>query len=186
MEDIFIEKIDVILKKHLTQKSFDLWIGIRENISNKCWEKLTSSTGKYHQKENGHVPSVSEHTYEMVYAADKIIDMFEGIINKEVIFFSIILHDSYKYGLCKNNKHTEINHGSLIADIIKKNEKTFKQALSENDIFLLEKAVRYHDGRWSPELKDKKIDKDFFSMELLTLHLLDMLSCKNCLKIIEN
>jgi hypothetical protein len=30
--DLFLGKIDEILKRQLTQKSFDLWIGIRENI----------------------------------------------------------------------------------------------------------------------------------------------------------
>lgn len=183
--DIFIEKIDEILKRHLTQKSFDLWVGIREKISNKCWEKQTSSTGKHHQKEDGRVPSVSEHTYEMVFVADKIIRMFEGMFNKDVIFLSLVLHDAYKYGLVKTCKHTEQRHDQLIADIIKKNQKIFTQALSLNDTILLEETVRFHTGKWST---NAPADFDYSNYNPLVLFLstLDMLSSRNCLKIIED
>ncbi len=185
MEDKYIEKIDQILKKHLTQKSFDLWIGIRQNISNKCWEKPTSSSKKYHRKEdqNGRVPSVSEHTYEMIYAADKIIQMFEGLVNKDVIMLSIALHDSYKYGLVKSCQSTETRHDKLIADIVSKNRKIYLQALNENDFSKLEKAVRYHSGKWSTDADDKMYEK--FIPEVLFLHTLDMMSSKNLIKILD-
>lgn len=184
MEDKYIEKIDEILKIHLTQKSFDLWIGIRENITNKCWEKPTSSSQKYHRKEDqgGRVPSVSEHTYEMLYAADKIIQMFEGLVNKDVIFLSIALHDSYKYGFVKTCKSTESKHDQLIADLILKNKKIYLQALTENDVNKLEQAVRYHSGKWSTGVIN--IYEKFRTPEVLFLHTLDMMSSKNLIKIL--
>jgi len=185
VEDKYLEKIDQILKKHLSDKSFELWIGIREKISNKCWEKPTSSTGKYHQKEDGRVPTVSEHTWEMVYAADKVISMFEGIINKDVIFLSIALHDAYKYGLVRTCTSTESKHDYLIAELIKKNKNIFKQALSENDVFLLENAVRYHAGKWSTEMNNSNNIYHKLTPEVLFLHTLDMFSAKNLIKITE-
>lgn len=183
--NLYLDKINTLLKKNLSEKCFDLWEGIRDNISNKCWDKLTSSTGKYHKKENGYVPSVAEHTYEMIYAADKIISMFEGIISKDVIFLSIALHDAYKYGLCKTCQHTEEKHGELIAETILKNKKIYAQALTENEIIDLETAVRYHDGRWSPIAKKNHFDKTFLTPEVTFLYTLDMLSSRNLIKVVE-
>jgi 23S rRNA maturation-related 3'-5' exoribonuclease YhaM len=184
MEDKYIEKIDEILKRQLTQKSFELWIGIRENISNKCWEKPTSSSKKYHRKEDqgGRVPSVAEHTWELIYSADKIIQMFEDVINKDVIFLSIALHDSYKYGLVKTCPSTESRHDKLIADLILKNKKIYLQVLNEQDVNKLETAVRYHSGKWSTDADKNMYEK--FTPEVLFLHTLDMLSSKNLLKIL--
>ena len=186
MQDKYIEKIDQILKRQLTRKSFDLWIGIREKITNKCWNKHTSSSGKYHQKvdQGGRVPTVSEHTYEMVYAADKIISMFEGLINKDVIFLSIVFHDAYKYGLVKSCKSTEERHNVIMADIIKKNKKIFMQALTENEVGLLQNAIRYHHGKWTIDKNPFNVNK--FRPEVLFLHTLDMLSSRNLIKVIED
>lgn len=186
MEDKYLEKIDEILKKHLTQKSFELWIGIRENITNKCWEKPTSSSGKYHRKEdqNGRVPSVSEHTFELLYAADKIIHMFDGLINKDIIFLSIALHDSYKYGLVKSCQSTESKHDHLIAEIISRNKKVYLQVLNENDVNKLITSVRFHSGKWSTDARNDIYEK-LSSPEVMFLHTLDMLSSRNLIKVIE-
>ncbi len=182
--DLFIEKMDEILKRQLTQKSFDLWIGIRERISNNCWKKPTSSTGKHHQKEDGRVPSVAEHTFEMLYAADKIIAMFEGLVNKDIIFLSIALHDSYKYGFVKTCKHTESKHDQIIGDMIRKNSRVFEQVFNEEEVKILEETVRFHSGRFSTNWS-----KDFtiknFTPNILFLHMLDMLSSRNLLKILD-
>lgn len=180
----YIEKIDDILKRHLTNKSFDLWIGIRENITNNCLNLPTSSTKKYHLKEDGRCPTIAEHTYEMLYAADKIINMFDGMFNKDIIFLSIALHDIYKYGLSITNTHTDNRHDTIIAETIKKNQKIFTQALSLEDTILLEQAVRFHMGKWSTDApKDFSYDK--YSPLVLFLSTLDMLSSKNVLKILE-
>jgi len=184
-QDLYIEKIDQILKKHLTENSFELWIAIRENISNKCWNKPTSSSGKYHKKEDqgGRVPSVSEHTFEMMYAADKIIPMFEGNLNKDIVFLSLALHDAYKYGLVKTCMSTEAKHDKIIADIIKNNQKTFSQALNERDTSILEEAVRRHMGKWGTDApKDFSYEK--YSPLVLFLSTLDMMSSKNLIKVL--
>jgi 23S rRNA maturation-related 3'-5' exoribonuclease YhaM len=182
VNETYLEKINKVLKKNLTQKSFELWEGVSERISNKCWDKPTSSTGKYHQKEDGRVPSVAEHTWEMIYSADKIIHMFEGVINKDVIFLSIALHDSYKYGLVKTCTSTESRHDHITAEIVKLNRKIYMEALSEYDVSLLEKAIRFHSGRWSTDADKNMYNK--FTPEVLFLHTLDMLSSKNLLKVL--
>jgi hypothetical protein len=181
----YMEKSEVILKRNLSENAFGLWEVLKERNSNPCWEKSTSSTNKYHKKQDGRVPSVIEHTYEMLYSADKIISMFEGIINKDVIFFSIILHDFYKYGLCKTCQWTEVKHGEITAEKIKSNKKAFLRVLSEDEFNILEDAVKYHDGRWSPVAISNNFNRSFFTPELLFLHTLDMFSSRNLIKVIE-
>jgi hypothetical protein len=180
----YIEKINEILKRHLTQKSYDLWIGIYENISNKCLNLPTSSTKKHHLKEDGRCPTVGEHTFEMLYITDKIIPMFEGMFNKNVIFLGIAMHDIYKYGLNINNIHTHGKHDQIIAETIKKNQKIFTQALSLDDTILLEEIVRFHMGRWSSNAP-KNFNYSNYTPLVLFLSTLDMLSANNCLKILE-
>ena len=182
---IFIEKIDEILKRHLTQNSFDLWVGICENITNKCLNSQSSSSGKYHLKEDGRCPTVAEHVYEMLYAADKIIHMFENMFDKNVVFLSIALHDIYKYGISLSNTHTDNRHDQIIAETIKKNQKIFIQALSLEDTILLEEVVRFHSGRWSTNAS-KDFNYSNYSPLVLFLSTLDMLSSQNCLKISED
>lgn len=183
--DPYLEKIDKLLEKNLKPDTFEFWLQLKERISNKCWDKQASSTGKYHKKENGRNPTVAEHTWELISAADKIISMFEGIINKDVIFLSLVLHDSYKYGLCKTCQFTESRHGEIISEMINVNKKVYRQILTENEINSLIHAVKYHDGRWSPCLKNK-IDYSFYTPELMFLHMLDMMSSRNLIKIIED
>jgi 23S rRNA maturation-related 3'-5' exoribonuclease YhaM len=183
--DPHLEKIDRLLEKNLKEDTFKFWLKLKERISNSCWDKPASSTGKYHQKEEGRIPSVSEHTYEMLYAAIKISSMFEGLVNKELIFLSIVLHDAYKYGLVKSCQFTEERHGEIIAETIEKNRKIYKSILTEKEITLLENAVKYHDGKFSPIAKKDSFDRSFLTPETMFLHTLDMMSSRNLIKVIE-
>jgi len=180
-----MDKINILLKKNLSENTFSLWEVIRDKISNKCWHKLTSSTGKYHKKENGYVPSIAEHTYEMLFAANKIINMFDGILNKDIIFLSIVLHDSYKYGLVKTCQYTEEKHGEIIAETILYNKKVFSKIFSESEIDQLQMAVRYHDGKFSPIGKKNHFNRNFLTPEVTFLYTLDMMSSKNLIKVLE-
>lgn len=185
--DKFLIKINDLLKRNLTERCYELWIGISNLISNKCWNRPTSSTLKHHRKEDegGRTPNVSEHTYEMLYAIEKVITMFDGMnINKDIIFLAVALHDAYKYGLVKNSPHTENRHDHLIGEIVKNNKNIFLQVLNENDFNVLEESVRFHSGRFSTDAT-----KDFnfknHSIEVLILNFLDMLSSRNLIKVLE-
>ena len=61
------DKVSELLEKNLTEKSFKLWTGINRILPD-IWDKPSSSTGKYHKKLNGDVPSIAEHVYHMLYA----------------------------------------------------------------------------------------------------------------------
>jgi hypothetical protein len=69
------EKITKLLENSMTERGFKLWNGINSMLPN-IWDKLTASTRKYHKRKDGSVPCIGEHTFEMLYAAEKIMSMF--------------------------------------------------------------------------------------------------------------
>lgn len=178
-------KIENILEENLTDKSFKLWKGI-DSLLPDCWDKLTSSTKKYHKKTNGEVATQAEHVYEMLYAAIKIIKLF-GIDLKtndsDKILLAIALHDTMKYGNFGTRRHTDNHHDKKAADMISSNRSTFMKIFSEEQFFILEEAVRFHSGRWSTDARYKNsFDFKEYNPETLFLHIIDMLSTYNLLK----
>ena len=178
------EKISEILEEHMTDNGFKLWKGI-SNIIPDTWNCLTSSTGKYHKKMNGDVPTQGEHVYHMLYAAIKILRLFNINMNTtdgDKILFSIVLHDSLKYGKLGTRKHTDKLHDKNAADMISENKKIFLKLLTEEQFYIMEEAVRFHSGRWSTDVpKNIKFDFKDYNPETLMLHILDMLSTADCL-----
>jgi len=179
-------RIAELLKEYMTERGFKLWTGINGALPN-IWNKPTSSTGKYHQKEGGRVPDVAEHTFEMLFAASKLLKMFD--INKNTseadsIMFAIALHDSLKYGETGDREHTDNKHDHLVGNMIESNKSVFMKILSENQYSSLHSAVKYHSGRWST---DATPEFNFNSMtkEVLFVHMLDMMSTADLIKLKE-
>lgn len=179
-------KFENLLFDNMSPKGFEFWKKLESKIPD-IWKRSTSSTRKYHKKEDGSVPSIEEHTYEMLFAACKLLSVFE-IESKtkeaDVILLAIILHDSAKYGKEDplSRIHTCNNHDHIIGDIILLSKNTFLKYFDSNEVLLLEEMCRFHSGRWSSDApKDfsfKNLDpKTFF------LHLLDMFSSRNLIKI---
>ena len=179
------EKLIDFLKSNMTELGFRLWNAINNRLPS-VWEKLSSSSKKYHRKAEGYVPSIAEHTYEMLFAASKLIKMFN--INPrtqeaDVIYYSIAFHDSLKYGVDGNLDHTISEHDKLAGDMIATNIETFKKVLTEVQVKLLEDSVRYHSGQWSTDAKGTNFnfkDRDPIAM---FIHMLDMLSTVDLIKI---
>jgi len=173
------EKVNELLEKSMTERGFKLWSGI-DKILPDIWNKPTSSTGKYHKKLNGDVPDIAEHVYQMLFAANSIMRMFD-IMPKtpdaDKMLMAVALHDSLKYGNLGTRKHTDKEHDRLAADMIASNQETFKKLLNEEQYTILEEAVRFHSGRWSTDVpKNEKFDWDNYKTETFFVHMLDMLS----------
>ncbi len=178
------EKIVELLKENMTEKSFKLWSGIDNHLPD-IWSKLTASTKKYHRKLNGEVQNIAEHTYGMLFSAVKIYQLF-GIDLKttdfDKILFTIVLHDSLKYGTLGTRRHTDNGHDKNAADMVSENKETFEKILTEEQFFVMEEAVRFHSGEWSTDVpKDKKFNFRDYNPETLFIHILDMLSTADCL-----
>jgi hypothetical protein len=180
------KEINELLEKNMTEKGFKLWLGINTLVTD-IWNRPSSSTGKYHKKEGGRVPDIAEHTFEMLYNGLKILRMFDIKPNTsrcDAILFAIGLHDILKYGEHGELKHTTGQHDRLAGDLISGNFETFRKVMDDKDIVDMAEAARFHSGRWSTDIKDRNAFKwNNFNPETLFVHMLDMLSTGNCLKL---
>jgi len=182
------EKIDELLEKNMTENGFKLWLGINTKVVD-IWNKPSSSSGKYHKKNDGRVHDIAEHTYEMMYSALKIIRMFDIKIKTsrcDGVLFAIGLHDILKYGEHGELDHTTGKHDQLAGNLIEGNFETFRKIMDDKDIVVMIEAIKFHSGRWSTDIKDRNnFDfKDFYT-ETMFVHMLDMLSTGDCLKLPE-
>lgn len=175
------EKVIEILEANLSERGFKLWRGI-DKIVPDIWSLPTSSTGKYHKKQNGDVPDIAEHVYQMLYAAVKVLRMFNvkpKTTDADKILMAVALHDSLKYGNLGNKKHTDYQHDKLAADMIASNRDTFIKLFNEDQLHTLEESVRFHSGQWSTDIpKNEKFNwnKSGLKMETFFVHVLDMFS----------
>lgn len=178
------KEIDHILKNNLTTIAYNFWRAANQKIPN-IWGRPSSSTGKYHNDENGKTKTVGEHTYEMLQACVGIWRMFDVKSKTEegdILLLSIIFHDAFKYGLEPHTrKHTDTKHDKICADLINKGKDTFLKFIDEKSVCVLEEIVRFHNGKWST---DAPKDFDFRKVHPFTffVHTLDMLSANNLIR----
>jgi hypothetical protein len=159
----FKDRIIKLLESNMTEKGFALWEGINQRLPD-CWGKPTSSTGKYHKKHNGDIPSQAEHVYHLLYAsADKML-------------FAVALHDSLKYGELGTRKHTDKQHDKHAADMVSQNKETFQKILTEEEFFVMEEAIRFHSGQWSTDVRNGNFTFKDYNPETMFIHMLDMMS----------
>lgn len=184
----FEEKIDILLKENVTKDAFDFWMAVNKKIPG-VWDRPSSSSGKYHNKDDGRVPTIAEHTYEMLYACIKIWRLFDISPKTEqadVLLLAITLHDSFKYGENPDlNNHTDYKHDKITGDKIRNIKEVFLRFLSEDSFNLLEESVRYHSGRWSTDADEKKFDFKDYDPITLFVHFLDMMSANNLIHLPE-
>ena len=179
VENDYASRIMKLAEQHLTQGGFKLFCIVERNIPD-IWDRWSSSTGKYHQRIDGSVPSIAEHTYEMALAGIKIIRMFPGpaisTLNDARIL-GILLHDRVKYGLEGKNPHTTRNHEQQMANLVMSQKKFFRRHFSEYEFNLMVDMIRYHSGQWSSDVPDKNnFNFKQYPPEVMWVHILDMLS----------
>jgi len=184
----YTQAIVDLARDSMTDKGFKLLVKIEGKMVD-IWDRPTSSTGKYHKKEDGSVPSNAHHTYEMLYAGVSILRMFGGPListQNDVYIMAIILHDMMKYGKNGNTPHTYSHHDKGMADFLETKRKLIKKHLSDAEFETLCMGVRYHSGRWSKSISpgDPFDFKDYPTI-VMFMHTLDMLSTADCLKFPE-
>lgn len=187
----FENKINELMESNVTEKCYKFWKAINQKFPT-IWNRLSSSTKKYHKRKDSSVPTIAEHTYEMLYSASKLMRMFninKNTIECDVLFLSIVFHDFFKYGTNPDTReHTDRKHDKISADIILKNKDVFLKFLNEENFSILEEAVRFHSGRWSTDLENKsEIEKNDFlsgvSGIATFVHTLDMMSTEDLIKV---
>jgi len=184
----FENQINELVEKNMTEEGKTFWREIRNKIP-PVWDRYSSSTMKYHRRKDGTVPSIEEHTLEMLKSGCNVMGAFNiqpKTKDCDLLMFAILLHDAFKYGTKNplNSPHTDNTHDSIVGNVIKNNNEMFHQLFEKEKVVLLEEIVRYHSGRWSTDVKDKDSFnfKDFDPLTMF-VHLLDMLSSRDCLKI---
>jgi hypothetical protein len=185
MEMDYKTKLIELATNTMTEKGFDLLLFIEERLPD-IWDRPSSSTGKYHQKQDGTVPSIAEHTYSMTHAASKIVKMFgfkDKSVENDVFMMSIILHDALKYGPKGTNPHTTKDHDRAMSSLLESNKKLLLKHFTEDGVDALIEGIRFHSGRWSASVPNKNTFdfKDYHPIVMFT-HILDMLDTQSCLK----
>ena len=180
------KEFNELLKENMSDEGLEFWLALEDKIP-PIWTRLSSSSKRYHKKSDGRVNTILEHTYEMLYAGCKIMRLF-GVEKKtseaDLLILGIVLHDCFKYGVGDplNRMHTDKTHDRIIGNAIHLSKNKFTKILTENQICKLEQMTRYHSGMWSTDA-----EKDFtfskLNPETFFLHLLDMLSANDCLKV---
>jgi len=186
---ITFRNIEEAIMPHLTHPGQNL-VHILFNLTpfNVCGPKLSSSTQKYHVKENGVVPSVYAHTYEMVLAGIKVLSLFledgKPCSKNDARILSIVFHDAWKYGPRGTYPHTLRNHEKQMADIFEGHKSIIRPYFeTEEDYETFIVMIRYHSGRWSSDIpKHTKLTFDWnnWPSDILFIHMLDMLSTRDC------
>jgi len=141
----------------MSDLGYKFWSALEKKIPN-VWNKPTSSTGKYHKRANGVVPSQGEHVWEMLYVCSKLL----GIFNIE--------------------KNTTEADDQRAADMVNRNKEIFLKILNEGQTKRLEETIRYHSGRWSTDAREN-FDFENLHPYALFVHMLDMLSTADLIKI---
>lgn len=181
---MYQKAISELLKDNITKRAFTLWSQLNSLFPN-IWDFPTSSTGKYHKKKDGRVPSCSEHVYEMLYATKKVMRSFNVLPKTpeaDMLLLAVVWHDAFKYGKNGTLKHTTYDHDKIMGDVIAENAETLKEIMSDEQVKCLEVMIRFHSGQWSTDNgKGNSIDFNAYPPYVLFIHMLDMLSTANCL-----
>jgi len=184
----FLEKINEILKENMSDLGYKFWVALEKKIPN-AWNKPTSSTGKYHRRADGIVPTQGEHTWEMLYACSKLLGIFnveKNTTEADTLLLAIALHDCLKYGIHPEGApHTDSTHDQKAADMVNKNSEIFQKVLDEGQTKRLEEAIRYHSGRWSTDAREN-FDFENIHPYAFFVHILDMLSTTDLIKVEQN
>jgi hypothetical protein len=182
-------KFDVILENMMTDQGFNFWKKLENKIPN-VWRRDSSSTRKYHKDEHGNVASIEEHTTEMIFALGKILNVFEikeKTREADLLFLAVALHDAAKYGTenPEERMHTVGDHDKIMADLIKNGKQVFLKYFSPAEVILLEQMVRMHSGIWSTDWQLGLNKWEDFNKYTLLVHLLDIFSSRNLIKMID-
>lgn len=149
------------------------------------FEEPASSTGKYHPAfslGNGgllrHTKAAARIAYEF-YNDESITDIFNND-EKDLMMFSIILHDGLKSGLEKS-QYVLFNHPLLISKYIKDNKD--KLTLSDNEILFITSNIETHMGPWTADYRGNEILKKPSNKYQKFVHMCDYLASRKFLDI---
>lgn len=148
------------------------------------YEVAASSTGKYHPEFSLGKGGLVRHTKVACRIAIELFndDALQNFTDKEkdLILFSIILHDGLKHGISKN-EYTQFDHPIIMSNFIKGNKD--KLTLTEDEINFVTSCIESHMGPWTTDYKGNEILRRPISKYERFVHMCDYLSSKKFLNV---
>ena len=143
-----------------------------------------SSTGKYHPSFSLGEGGLIRHTKAVVRIA---IELFNNpsLTNftqkeKDLIIFSLVLHDSLKHGLVKS-EYVLFDHPIIASNFIKDNQNDLE--LTEDEIEFVCSCILTHMGPWTKNYKDEEILEAPKTKYQRFVHMCDYLASRKFLDI---
>ena len=134
-------------------------IAILDMLPDYFYEIPASSTGKYHPDFSLGEGGLVRHVKVAVRMAKELLDN-PCIGNKykdnekDIIIFTLILHDGLKSGL-NHEKYTRADHPTLIKNFV--NENKDKIDLTDEELDLFSRCVESHMGYWNTDYDGNEI-----------------------------
>ncbi len=150
--DVFKKELNYINNEDIKK---DI-IKILEMLPDYFYEIPASSSGKYHPDYALGNGGLVRHTKAAVRIAQELLknntigDTFKDR-EKDLIIFSLLLHDGLKGGLTKE-EHTVFDHPLIMVDFIRKNS-----TLKSEDIDLVTSMIGSHMGEWNTNKYSKAV-----------------------------
>lgn len=142
--EIFAEEVRLIGSQNIKQL---VWKCL-ENAPDYFWGIPSSSTGKYHPKDENINGGLILHTKRAVKIANHLCECLSiKDIEKDCVIAACIMHDLCKNGYPKNEEHTVDGHGylwtQLVRNILTKNEIKDSQSFST-----ISRLILMHMGKY--------------------------------------
>ncbi|NLC48366.1 MAG: HD domain-containing protein [Tenericutes bacterium] len=154
MYEIFNKEINYIKNEKIRNSL----VTILKLLPDYFYEIPASSTGKYHPSFSLGEGGLVRHTKVAVRIA---IELFDNVSltnftenEKDLIIFSLIIHDGLKSGKQKQ-EYTEFEHPLLISNLVRENKD--KLSLEDEEIDFICNCVETHMGPWTKNYKGDEV-----------------------------
>ncbi len=179
--EVFRKELDFI-KDDRIRESCEI---ILDMLPDYFYEIPASSTGKYHPEFSLGPGGLVRHVKVAVRIAKELLDnpcigdKYKSN-EKDIMIFTLILHDGLKSGLVYN-RYTQANHPTLIKNFVLENKDKIK--LTESELNLFAHCVEAHMGPWNTDYDGNEILPKPKTKYENFVHMCDYLSSKKFLDV---
>ncbi len=143
MHEIFNRELSYIKDNNIKESL----ITILDLLPSYFYEVPASSTGKYHPEFSLGNGGLVRHTKVAVRMAQELFGIYKFPRHtKDLIIFSLLLHDSVKKGI-EEEKYTRFDHPLVAVEFIKNHAKEL--TISKEDIEFVSDCISSHMGRFN-------------------------------------
>jgi len=176
-QEVFKKELDYIVNNDI-KESLSIMIN---HIPDYFFTIPASSTGKYHPSYATGDGGLVRHTKSAVRMAVELFGIYKfSQETKDLIIFSLVLHDSVKKGI-EEEKYTRFDHPLVAVDFIKEHSKELK--LTKEQLDLVSDCISSHMGRFNTSEYSDIILPLPKSVEQKFVHMCDYLASRKVIDI---